>query len=127
VRKKFGFCVAAVLAVLSGQAQAHDPTIYVDGHCDAFALRWSPKSLVSLTQVASGCSQKFGVGVVGKSFARHIGPALLFAVRDPDNPATALYYQFSSPLADGGTWEEYGSADGEEDTLIASGTYHLEP
>jgi hypothetical protein len=126
VRKKLGFCVAAVLAALSGQAQAKDASIYVDGQCDIFSVHWSPGTLVSLTQLASGCSQKFGVGVVGKSFAKHIRHALLFAVQDPDNPATTLFYQFSSPLADGGTWEEYASADGEADSLIASGTYHLE-
>jgi hypothetical protein len=116
-----------VLAALSGQAQAKGASIYVDGQCDIFAVHWSPKNLVSLTQVASGCSQKFGVGVVGKSFAKHIGRAMLFAVQDPDSPAAALFYQFSSPLADGGTWEEYASTDGESYSLIASGTYHMEP
>jgi hypothetical protein len=125
---KMAWMLATVmLAALSGQAQAKDASIYLDGHCDIFSVHWSPGTLVSLTQLASGCSQKFGVGVVGKSFAKHIRHALLFAVQDPDNSATTLFYQFSSPLADGGTWEEYASADGEEDSLIASGTYHLEP
>ena len=127
MKKRLGFCVAVVLAALSGQAQAEEASISIDGQCDIFAVHWVPGQLVSLTQLASGCSQKFGVGVSGKSFAKHIGRAMLFAVQDPDNPASALFYQFSFPFADGGTWEEYASADGEADTLIASGTYHLEP
>jgi hypothetical protein len=119
--------LVAVLAALSGQAQAKEASIYIDGQCDIFAVHWPSGQPVSLTQLASGCSQKFGVGVVGKSFAKHLGRAMLFAVQDPDNPDTALFYQFSSPLADGGTWEEYASADGEAQSVVASGTYHLEP
>jgi hypothetical protein len=124
---KTAWILAVVLAVLSGQAQAKEASIYIDGQCDIFAVHWSPGTLVSLTQLASGCGQKFGVGVNGKSFAKQIRRAMLFAVQDPDNPATALFYQFSSPLADGGAWEEFASADGESYSLVASGTYHLEP